>query len=106
MRKSITVAATCIFAALSIAACGSVSSSGGTGTAASQPTAPGDNTEQVVTDLESLLTDKGVTYSSVPYCTHASGNDYTCQVNGTSDGTDYPSVTDDGNSIYEQGVGQ
>jgi hypothetical protein len=104
MRKSITVAATCIVAALSIAACGSVS--GGTGTEASQPTAPGNNTDQVVTDLKSLLTDKGVTYSSVPYCTHGSGNDYTCEVDGTSDGTDYPSVTDDGNSIYEQGVAQ
>lgn len=94
--KKITSIAVIIAASIGITACGSSSNPSANSASA--------NTTNVVQDLEGLLHEKGVTFTTVPYCTHKSGNDYVCEVDGTDDGTVYPSVTDDGASIYVSGL--
>jgi hypothetical protein len=86
--KKLTTLATIAVASLTIAACGS----------------SGVSTGQVRSDLKQLMDDHSITYTGVPYCTHKSGNDFVCEVDGTSDGKEYPDVTDDGKSIFEQGA--
>lgn len=66
--------------------------------------APASNDRNVVADLKSLLDDHAVDYSSVQ-CTHQSGTQYVCAVYPTDGGKpQFAQVTDDGNSIYEQGI--
>jgi hypothetical protein len=58
---------------------------------------------QVVKDLNNLFMDKGVQGTATD-CTHQSGNQFVCRVTGSSEGTTFVNVTDDGNSIFEQGL--
>lgn len=94
MKKFLTTA---VVAALLCAGCGSKSAI------------------DVKNDLSNLLTQNNISFSSIPYCTHKSGNDYVCEVDGTTDsngnladqsglGTTFVNVTDDGKSIFEQGI--
>lgn len=59
---------------------------------------------QVKSDLQGLLIDKNPDYQ-VSFCTHRSGNSYECQVYGLDNKPVYLDVTDDGSSIYEEGLG-
>jgi hypothetical protein len=61
------------------------------------------STSQVKSDLESLMLDKGL-QGSVGICAHQNGNQFICQVSGTSSGTTSVQVTDDRKSIFEQGL--
>jgi len=90
MKKTITAAA--IAVVLAAAGCGS--------------SAPG-KAAQVKSDLNSFFQDPGENWSdnySVSFCTHKSANSYVCQVYGSDGKPIYIDVTDDGKSIYEDGV--
>lgn len=82
---SLLTAAACIFIAVTV-------------------TGPANNASRVEGDLKSLLDDHAVHYSSVA-CTHQSGTQYGCFVYSPDGGKpQFAQVTDDGNSIYEQGI--
>jgi len=57
----------------------------------------------VVSDLKALFNDKNVSFQSVDFCTHQTGNEYICQVTSPQGTQETVNVTDDGKSIYEQG---
>lgn len=94
MRKSLISAATCIVAALSVAACGGKAPAGSAGS------------KNVVADLNSLFSDKGMYGDKATLCAHKSGNEYICSVTLDDGSTTTADVTDDGSTIYEQGVSQ
>lgn len=106
MKKIIAVSLVSLVSAGSLAACGSSTSkstqANGNSPALAQSGTP--DAAKVATDLKALFDSKNVKYNSVPYCTHKSGNDFVCEVDGTKYGKAYPDVTDDGVSIYEQGI--
>lgn len=57
----------------------------------------------VAADLQNLLDSNLIQYSSIGGCAHQSGNQYVCTV--TQNGQQIPvQVTDDGKTIYEQGI--
>ena len=58
----------------------------------------------VADDLSGLMDRHNVQYSGTPSCVHQSANQYVCKVTGTTDGTVYADVTDDGTNIYAQGL--
>jgi hypothetical protein len=87
MMKKLTTLAAIAAATLGVAACGASGSA-----------------SNVRSDLKQLMGDKGITYTGVPYCTHQSGNLYVCEVDGTTNGKEYPNVTDDGKTIFAQGL--
>lgn len=95
MRKLI---AGLIVAAAVTGGCGGSNSNGSSSSS-------GRSDSQVQQDLTSLINSSGPSGATVNECTHQSGNQYVCQVT-LSDGTKrFANVTDDGSSIYENGVG-
>jgi hypothetical protein len=57
---------------------------------------------RVANDLKALLDQNGISYTDAT-CSHASGNQYSCIVD-TISGSTPVQVTDDGHTIYEQGI--
>jgi hypothetical protein len=57
---------------------------------------------RVAADLKALLDQNGISYTNAN-CSHASGNQYSCIV-VTFSGSTPVQVTDDGHTIYEQGI--
>jgi hypothetical protein len=91
----------CLLAAIGIAGCGSKKPS----CAGLAPERSCDATNSsVIADLKYLFDVKNVNYGSIPYCTHQSGNQYVCEVDGTDNGTVSIDVSDDGHSVYETGL--
>lgn len=89
MKRVLAVSAAMV---LGLSACGGSKGSNG---------AP--STDKVKSDLSQLLENHS-TPGSVQFCAHQTGNEFVCQVSGTKDGTVSVTVTDDGTTIFEQGL--
>ena len=84
-----------ILTTLGLAACGgSNGPGGGNGT---------PSVDKVKTDMTSLILDKNLS-GTVDLCVHQNGNQFICSINGNKDGTTSVQVTDDGNTVFEQGL--
>lgn len=84
-----------IVVAAALSGCGgSGGANGGNGT---------PSTDQVKSDLTQLMLDKNL-LGTVSLCVRQNGNQFICQVNGVGSGTTSVQVTDDGKTIFEQGL--